>query len=358
MSIGTRVVFLGLEPERSSLERSRVLVLPIPYDQTSSYKAGSKDAPFEIIRSSHYVETWDEELNAEVADIGIHTLEPVEPDYTGPAATGELIYRRVREALAHVDKTLVCLGGEHGITYPVLRAFRERRPPDTVLHFDAHSDLRGSYEGTKLSHASVMRRVADDLKIPLVQVGIRAVSKEEADYIASRGNWPIFYAHDIARNGLPLEKIVAACGERVYISLDIDVFDSGTFPATGTPEPGGLSWYQVLDVVRAVASKRKIIGMDVNEVCPLPHDHASTFTAAKLVYKLIGYATHLRPEKKAPAPKPSAAPAKTVAKKIARPPARPAAKSKAKPRPKPKAKPKAKPRPKAGAKKKPARRRR
>jgi agmatinase len=301
MPLRTRFVYLDLPPELSNVRNAGALVLPIPYDQTSSYRSGSKDAPFEVIAASHQVELYDEELGLDVSEKigGIATLEAVEPDFTGPAATHEIIYRRVRDVLKrHPEKLLVSLGGEHGITYPILRAFAEERRPDTVLHLDAHGDLRGSYEGTELSHASVMRRVSEQLKMPLVQVGVRSISREETDYIRKQKTWNIHYAVDIHRKGLPLKDIAGACGRKVYVSIDMDVFDGNVFPALGTPEPGGLGWYDVLDTVRAVAERSEIIGVDLNEMLPLPGLHSAPVTMAKLAYKMIGYAACLKKKKK------------------------------------------------------------
>jgi agmatinase len=277
-------VFGGLEPERSGYEQASVLIWPVPYEKTVSYGLGTHEGPDAIIDASRYMELYDEELRGETADIGIHTLTAM----AAGCAPEEMIPALEAEAarLLASGKFLCMLGGEHSITPPVVRAFHSRFPGLSVLQIDAHADLRESYEGTPLSHASAMRRVVE--VCPAVQVGIRSLSLEEARAIPGLPT-RIFWAKDIAGRTDWIDGVVEALTEEVYLTLDIDGLDPSVVPATGTPEPGGLTWYEVLAVLRAVAAQRRIVGMDLVELSRLPGNNAPSFLSAKLIYKTLGY---------------------------------------------------------------------
>jgi agmatinase len=275
----------GLLPEDSAFERAQVVILPIPYEQTTTYGIGTRDGPRALIAASRHMEVYDEELDYEVYRVGIHTLPELEPDASGPAAMLERITEVTRELL-RAGKFVVGLGGEHTISFGLVRAFAERFPGLSVLQFDAHADLRDTYHGTPFNHASVMRRVSE--LVPVVQVGIRSMSREEAEWIKQRGA-RLFFAPEVLGRPDIGTAISDALTEQVYITICLDGLDPSIMPAVGTPEPGGLGWYDILRIVRRVAETRHIVGFDVVELFPLPGHLAPDFLAAKLVYKVLGY---------------------------------------------------------------------
>lgn len=276
--------FGGLEPALSNLEYSKVLIWPVPFEKTVSYGQGTHEGPSAIIDASRYLETYDEELGGEPALVGIHTLAPIEADRSS-AEMMEDLYNGTHDLLK-LNKFLCTLGGEHSISSPVVRAFAEKYPKLSVLQIDAHSDLRDSYEGSRFSHASAMRRIVE--MCPAVQVGIRSISVEEVKalpHLPTR----IFYAKDLGSGVEWVDAAVDATTEDVYLTVDVDGFDPSLVPFTGTPEPGGLNWYQVMTLIRTLAAKRRIVGMDVVELCRSAASTAPSVLAAKLIYKTIGY---------------------------------------------------------------------
>ena len=261
-----------------------MVILPVPYDGTASYVSGSKAGPRAIIAASRNLEVFDDELVLDVSTVGIHTLPDLEVRASGP----EEMVSRVRAAvtgLLQKDKYVVMLGGDHILSVGSILAHAERHEDLSILQFDAHADLRSSYEGTPYSHACTMRRVCEN--IPYAGVGIRSLSSEEAEYAASR-NLSLFYAR-IGFGDSVIHQIVEGLSERVYVTIDMDVFDPSQIPSTGAPEPGGLDWYTVTNVLRAVADRKQIVGFDLTELCPIPGMVAPDFLAAKLVYKFLGY---------------------------------------------------------------------
>jgi agmatinase len=276
--------FGGLEPRLSSFENSRILIWPVPFERTVSYGHGTKYGPAAIIDASRYMETYDEEIEGEASSLGIHTLPTIDAEWN-PEEMVTALRTRAQELL-ETGKFVCMLGGEHSISAPVVGAFKEKFPKLSVLQIDAHADLRDSYEGSRYSHACAMRRVLEIC--PAVQVGIRSLSIEEARAIPTLPT-RIFYAKDIAGRMDWVDDAVASLTEDVYITLDIDGLDPALVPDTGTPEPGGLLWYEVLALLRTVAAKRNVVGMDLVELCRSPTSNASSFLAAKLVYKTLGY---------------------------------------------------------------------
>ncbi|MCU0724796.1 MAG: agmatinase [Planctomycetes bacterium] len=286
---GSARTFLGLPEESSTFEESRVLVLPVPYDGTTSYRPGARFGPEAIIAASRFVETYDEELGISPACLGFHLLPEVPPAGTGADEMTERIWRAAREVLGKAgDRFLLTLGGEHSVTPGVVRAFAERYPDLSVLHLDAHADMRAEYEGTRNSHACACARMRDHVKTT-VSVGIRSLSGEEAAAIR-RDEVPVFWAREIAGRTDWIEKAIAGLGSTVYVTVDLDVFDPAIMPATGTPEPGGLSWYEVCALLRETARRREIVGADVVELAPAAGLHAPEFLAARLAVKLVTYA--------------------------------------------------------------------
>jgi agmatinase len=277
--------FLGLPAASNGYRRARYAVLPIPYDGTVSFQVGTRNGPRAIITASQQVELFDEELGRDFSRAGIATLPPVAPEMAGPHEQHRAVFAAAKKPVAD-GKFLIGLGGEHSITSALVRAVMTRHRKLGVLQIDAHADLRDAYEGTPWSHASAMRRVLD-AGASLVPVGIRNYSREEADFMRARGFKPIS-ARECRGGHAWIDRAVAMLESPVYVTIDIDGFDPAFAPGTGTPEPGGLDWYQVTDLLRAVTSAHRVVAADVVEVMPLPGSAQTEFLAAKLVYKLIG----------------------------------------------------------------------
>ncbi len=281
--------FLDLPPELRGWAGARFAVLPMPYDGTCSYGVGTRLGPAACIAASHQVEWYDEELGIEACEAGVATLMASEPVASGPVEQVQAFEAQAR-AVVQAGKTLVGLGGEHSVSYACFRALRERWPSISVLQIDAHLDLRPSYHGTVASHASVMRRMLDD-GARTVQVGIRSGSMEEWELVHERG-LAVFRAQDIAPRPASdwVPQVIAALPPGpVFVTVDLDGFDPSVVPGTGTPEPGGLGWWQGLALLRAVCAQRQVVGFDVVELEPCAGSRVSDFAAARLVYKLMGY---------------------------------------------------------------------
>jgi len=286
MHISLPFNFLGID-EHSSFEESKVVILPFPYDSTTSYRAGTREAPFAIINASRQVEYYDEELETEIYDkVGIHTFSEIMPNMEGPKYQVDMVRRIFLEVL-EAGKFPVMIGGEHSLSFGAVQAIKDFYPDVSVLQLDAHTDLREEYENTPYSHACVMKRIYDE-GVKIAQVGIRNSSKEEAKFIKVNDIFSVL-ARQYRYGYYGVEEIVDALSDTVYITIDMDVFDPSDVPAVGTPEPGGLHWYEVLDILREVTLHKKVIGFDVVELAPIPGNPASDFLAAKLIYKLIGY---------------------------------------------------------------------
>ena len=276
--------FGGLDENQSDPESARVLIWPVPFEKAVSYGVGTRNGPEAIINASRNMELFDEEIGGETAEIGIHTLPAVDADRE-PGEMMDFLYRESKRLLA-LDKFVCMLGGEHSISAPVIRAHYEKYPDLSVLQIDAHADLRDEYDGTPHSHASVMRRVIEFC--PAVQVGIRSLSAEEARVIPSLPT-KVFFAKDIVGQSGWIEDAVGSLTGNVYLTIDVDGFDPSVIPTTGTPEPGGLLWYDVLSLIKTTATKRQIVGMDITELSTSEGNNAPSFLTAKLIYKSLGY---------------------------------------------------------------------
>lgn len=276
--------FLGLPPEYSDFDNSRIVILPVPYESTTSYQAGTRDAPHEIIWASRNVELYDEEIGKETYQIGIHTLEEMIPVLGNADAMMDRIYHASQQ-IVQQGKFQVTLGGEHSITSPIVKAHLEKYPKMAVLQIDAHADLRESYEGSRHSHASALRRVVE--MCPVVHVGIRNISAEEVQALPTLKS-KIFFMKDIEKDPEWIHKVVDQLPEEVYFTIDVDGLDSAVMPSTGTPEPGGLTWKDLMDLSHELTGRRKVVGFDVVELCPQGGVKAPVFACAKLVYKLLG----------------------------------------------------------------------
>jgi agmatinase len=277
--------FGGLEPKDSAYEKAAAVILPVPYEGTVSYKGGTARGPAAIIEASMNMELYDEELDQETYKIGIHTLPPVEA-VNVPSKMTETVCKSVLGPLRD-GKFLVTVGGEHSVTNGIVDAFVETRGHDFGVLLDAHGDLRDSYQGTPFSHASIMRRI-NDKGLAYSQVGIRSLSREEADFI-SREERSIYFAHEILTDDTWMKKVIDELPHDVYITIDLDCLDPSIMPSTGTPEPGGLSWQMTTAFLRDVSRKKTVIGFDVVELSPIEGFHAPDFLAAKLVYRTLGY---------------------------------------------------------------------
>jgi agmatinase len=277
--------FGGTLPEPATFDAAQAVILPIPLESTTSYIGGTKHGPREILIASTHLELWDEEMNADVHGHGIFTLPEMELPFDD---MGEMMaeIRRVVTEIVERGKFPFVLGGEHSITSPVVAALSAKHPKLTVLQIDAHADLRDTYMGTRHNHACAMRRVLDFARC--TQVGIRSLSTEEARAIPAL-NTKVFFDVTMRNDANWIDRVVESLGETVYITIDCDGMDPAIMPAVGTPEPGGLSWMEMLGLLRAVITKRRVVGCDLVELCPIPGMVAPNFLCAKLIYKILTY---------------------------------------------------------------------
>ena len=275
------------ETEFSNFDDSRVLIFPVSYEGTVSYGAGTGAGAAAVIDASRNLELYEEDTDAEVYKIGIHTLENFAPLET-PAAMMNALYERTKELLKS-SKFILMIGGEHSISAPVIRAHAEKFHNLSVLQIDAHADLRDEYDGTEHSHASIMARVVKDLRVPSVQIGIRSLSADEARFLSEGIPTKIYWARDIAGRTDWIDDAIGNLTENVYLTIDVDGFDPSIMPTTGTPEPGGLGWYEVLTLIKKLAENRRVVGMDLVEFAPVENLPAPAFLCAKLIYKTLGY---------------------------------------------------------------------
>lgn len=280
--------FGGIDEEQySSLDSARVLILPVSYEGTVSYGTGTGAGAMAIIDASRNMELYEEETDREVYKIGIHTLSEFTSRSTPDAMMAEL-YAYSSELLES-DKFLCMIGGEHSVSAPIIKAHHEKYDNLSVLQIDAHADLRDSYDGTEHSHASIMARVVKDLQIPSVQVGIRSISGDEAKAIKQGLPTKIFWARDIVGRTDWIDDAVNSLTENVYLTIDIDGLDPSLVPTTGTPEPGGLGWYETLTLIRKLAETKRVVGMDLVEYSYNESYDSPAFLCSKLIYKSLAY---------------------------------------------------------------------
>jgi agmatinase len=285
--------FAALDGLLADYDRASVAILPVPYDATTSYRGGARDGPRAIIDASRFLELYEPDLDLEPSDWGIATLPEMEPDVSSPQATIERVAVAVRTLITD-GKLPVTLGGEHSITVGAVRAAREAYPDLSVLQLDAHADMRETYMGSQFSHATVMCRVREMVS-SVSQVGVRSISREEREHLRQiEGEFPFYAEGDLLDPGRR-EAAIAPLSSQVYVTIDLDAFDPGFMPAVGTPEPGGISWVEAITLLRQVAERSQIVGFDVVELAPSEGPVASAFSAARLAYKLIGYAVALGP---------------------------------------------------------------
>lgn len=285
--------FLGTK--NPPIKKTRVIIIPFGLEHSVSYGKGTSNGPKEIIKASHQIELYDEELNYEPYEqIGIRTLK----SKNIPKKTNMALNDLEKRVLSVIDmnKLPITLGGEHTISISSIRALKRKFKNFTIVHFDAHADIRNSYQGKKNSHACVMRRCMEIADVEVVSIGIRSLSKKERDFFEDNKNKiKIFWAKD-KKKWKNIEKHIK--GKNVYITFDLDAFDPSLIPATGTPEPGGLFWDEAIKIVKAIVLNSNIIGVDINELAPIKGMHSSNFIAAKLCYKIISYVFHYKKDNK------------------------------------------------------------
>lgn len=265
---------------------AEIAIVPVPFDATTSYRAGARDGPTAILLSSSQLELFDDETLLDITKRGIYTHDPV-----SPMLPVEDMVKKIQDVVSDLlkeNKFVVTLGGEHSVSIGSINAFYKKFGRMNIIQFDAHSDLRDSYLGTEFNHGCVMRRVYDLGNI--IQIGIRAMSEEEWYFLKEKNNFP-FFARDIVGNlHASLNSILVKLEDLpTYITFDLDCLDPSIMPAVGTPVPGGLGWYDVLYILKSITQHTNIIGFDVVELSPLPGYHAADFLSANLVYKLLNY---------------------------------------------------------------------
>ena len=277
MSIRT-TGFCGLSNDYA---QSPIVILPVPFDKTSTWGKGADKGPRALLEASPYLEFYDIETGCEGVENSVHTAQPVH------AASPSILVKKTDVAVSRClkdGKFVVLLGGEHSVSIGAIRAYAGHFKDLSVLHLDAHGDSRDSYEGSRYNHACVIARARECTK-NIVSVGIRSIDASER---AGMDKKRTFFAHEIHGSDTWIDKAVGLLSDTVYITIDVDVFDSGIMPSTGTPEPGGLGWYQVMKLLRSVSKSKRIVGFDVVELCPSANK-APDFLAAKLVYTLLSY---------------------------------------------------------------------
>ena len=272
----------GLSDELCHFENAKIVVLPVPYDGTSTWVKGADKGPEALLEASANMELYDIETDSEVHKIGIHTMEAVTVN-SSPEAMADAVYKQVSH-IYKKKKFPVIIGGEHSVSIGAIKASHEHFEDLTVLQFDAHADMRKEYEGSGYNHACVMARAVE--MGPIVQVGIRSMSAEEREDIQSDR---IFYADRLRDNKNFMFDLLNKLSKNVYVTIDLDVFDPSVMPSTGTPEPGGMRWYAMIETLQRVSEHSNIVGFDVVELCPNKYNRAPDFVAAKLVYQLLTY---------------------------------------------------------------------
>ena len=274
--------FAGIPQKYAKLENSKVVLIPVVYNGTSTWGKGANKGPYAFLEAAKNIEFYDIETDSEVYRRGIF-LAPVLQENFSSKKMVKKVYISVKKYLS-CDKFVTLIGGEHSISIGSLRAFRDKFLTLTVLQLDAHTDLRKKYQGTPYSHACSLYESSQ--KDTLVQVGIRSMDIEEKKYI-QQGN--IFYAHILDKKGKWIQKVIDRLGKKVFITIDLDAFDPSITPSTGTPEPGGLLWYTTLKFLRKVFEQKEVVGFDIVELAPNPKESSTDFLAAKLYYKLLSY---------------------------------------------------------------------
>ncbi|WP_400071677.1 agmatinase [Zobellia russellii] len=274
--------YAGIPDKFAQLETAKVVLIPVPYDGTSTWGKGADKGPQAFLEASENMELYDIETNTEVYEQGIHLAEAI-TENSSPEAVVNAVHKRTKKYIKR-NKFVTLFGGEHSISIGTIRAFNECFDNLTVLQIDAHADLRESYEGTKYNHACAVHEASQTTN--LIQVGIRSMDAIEKTFMDEEKT---FFAHDMAQDEYWMDKVIEAMTDNVLITFDLDAFDPSIMPSTGTPEPGGLFWYETLEFLKQVFDEKNVVGFDIVELCPNPAEKSSDFLAAKLYYKMLSY---------------------------------------------------------------------
>lgn len=274
--------YAGIPDRFAQLETAKVVLIPVPYDGTSTWGKGADKGPQAFLDASENMELYDIETDTEVYEQGIHLTEAI-TENKSPEAVVNAVHKTVKEHIKR-NKFVTLFGGEHSISIGTIRAFNECFDNLTVLQIDAHADLRESYEGSEYNHACAVHEASKTTN--LVQVGIRSLDAIEKTFMDEE---KVFFAHDMANDEYWMDKVIEAMTDNVLITFDLDALDPSIMPSTGTPEPGGLFWYETLEFLKQVFEEKNVVGFDIVELCPNTHDKSSDFLAAKLYYKMLSY---------------------------------------------------------------------
>ncbi|MFA5575424.1 MAG: agmatinase [Brumimicrobium sp.] len=275
-------VYAGIPEEFTSLSTSKIVLIPVPYDGTSTWKKGADKGPDAFLEASENMELYDIETDSEVYKQGIYLADAV-TENSSPESMVDAVHG-ITKSYINKNKFVTIFGGEHSISIGTIRAFNESFSDLTVLHIDAHADLRKEYQGTPYNHACAVYEASKTTN--LVQVGIRSMDATELDVMDEDKT---FFAHEMAEDDFWMDKVIESLGKNVFITFDLDAFDPSIMPATGTPEPGGLLWYETLEFLKRVFTEKNVVGFDIVELCPNQNHPASDFLAAKLYYKMLSY---------------------------------------------------------------------
>tara|TARA_R100000935_G_scaffold26814_1_gene46902 strand:+ start:98978 stop:99913 length:936 start_codon:yes stop_codon:yes gene_type:complete len=274
--------YAGIPKEYAALETSKIVLIPVPYDGTSTFQKGADKGPEAFLHASENMELYDIETQSEVYKQGIHLTEAI-TENSSPEAMVKEVHKKTKELILR-NKFVTVFGGEHSISIGTIRAFNECFDDLTVLHIDAHADLRKEYEGSKCNHACAVYEASQTTN--LIQVGIRSMDVAETTVMDEDKTW---FAHDMATDEYWMDNVIEALGDNVFITFDLDALDPSIMPSTGTPEPGGLFWYETLDFLKQVFDAKNVVGFDIVELMPRAEDKSSDFLAAKLYYKMLSY---------------------------------------------------------------------
>lgn len=278
----TNKTYAGIAKKFSKIESAKIVLIPVCYDGTSTWQKGADKGPSAFLEASENMELYDIETNSEVYKKGIYLSDSIS-DFDSPDEMIDTVYKITKKYISK-NKFVTIFGGEHSISIATVKAFNDSFDDLSVLHIDAHADLRQVYEGTKYNHACAMYEANQNTN--LVQVGIRSMDLEEKN-VMNQDN--VFFAHELASNEYWIDDVIEKLSKNVFISFDLDAFDPSILPSTGTPEPGGLFWYETLDFLRRVFNEKNVVGFDIVELCPNEIDKSSDFLAAKLYYKMLSY---------------------------------------------------------------------
>ena len=274
--------FAGIPDEHARLDSAKIVLIPVPYDGTSTWQKGADKGPEALLHAAENMELYDIETDTEVYRQGIH-LAPAITQSDSPEAMVNAVYASAKDFIKR-NKFVTVVGGEHSISIGTIRAFNELFEDLTVLQIDAHADLRKEYEGSRYNHACAVYEASQTTN--LVQVGIRSMDVLEKTVMDEDKT---FFAHETVQDDYWLDNVLEACTDNVFITFDLDAFDPSILPSTGTPEPGGLFWYETMDFLKRVFEEKNVVGFDIMELCPNEHDKSSDFLAAKLYYKMLSY---------------------------------------------------------------------